>query len=119
MDFISFHTNFISSHVNLVILIVSILCQNLLTSDDQSRLIFRLWSLSFQYFQAMVAGETCGTVTGDPIDPATVEPYLWWPNTVGKATPTLLETMTNVAVLAGVCVCVCVCVCVLCVRMQL
>ena len=59
-----------------------------------------------QYFQATVAGETCGTVIGDPISPATVELYLWWPNTVGKAMPTLLEATTQVAILVKVSGCV-------------
>ena len=47
-------------------------------------------------------GETCGTITGDPITPADVEPYLWWPSGVGKATPNLLESTTDVDILDGV-----------------
>ena len=56
-------------------------------------------NLPSQHFQASVAGETCGTITGDPITPAVVEPYLWWPSGVGKATPNLLEATTEVDIL--------------------
>ena len=59
-------------------------------------------NLPSQHFQASVAGETCGTITGDPITPAVVEPYLWWPSGVGKATPNLLEATTEVDILDSV-----------------